>query len=62
MSTTAAPLPTCSYCGAFPHDHLGQCPAIKAIEYFPDGSVKRIEKHEPESKSLFERTFGPSKL
>lgn len=32
---------TCSHCGMF---HPGQtCPRIKAIEYFPNGMIKRIE-------------------
>jgi len=27
--------------------HSGQCPKIKAIEYYPDGSKKRIEFFDP---------------
>jgi hypothetical protein len=29
--------------------HTGKCPKVKAIEYHPNGGVKRIEFHE-ESK------------
>lgn len=32
---------TCKYCGAL--SHPGVCPTVKALEYFPDGSVKRVE-------------------
>ena len=36
---------SCRYCGAI---HGGvQCSRISAIEYFPDGTVKRIEFHNP---------------
>ena len=30
----------CRYCG---HFHGVRCPEVKAIEYFPDGTVKRVE-------------------
>lgn len=45
MSTTAAPMPQCPYCGAIPHQHVEQCSQIKSVEYFPDGRIKRVEKH-----------------
>lgn len=32
----------CGHCGGY---HTGVCPRIKAIEYHPDGRVKRIEYH-----------------
>ncbi len=32
----------CGHCGMY---HNGTCPKIKAIEYHPDGTVKRIEYH-----------------
>lgn len=31
---------TCPHCGMI---HTTKCPLIKAIEYFPDGTVKRVE-------------------
>ena len=31
----------CPYCGA--HMHTGMCPRIKAIEYYPNGSIKKVE-------------------
>ena len=30
----------CSYCG---NHHNGACPKVKAIEYHPNGTVKRVE-------------------
>lgn len=30
----------CQFCG---QDHGVQCPAVKAIEYFENGKVKRVE-------------------
>ena len=33
----------CSHCGYF---HMGPCPRIKSIEYFPNGTIKRIDYHE----------------
>jgi hypothetical protein len=32
----------CGHCGSH---HSVQCPRIKAIEYYPDGTVKRVEYH-----------------
>ena len=34
----------CQHCGNY---HTGQCPRIKAIEYYANGTVKRIEFFEP---------------
>lgn len=42
--TTAVPPLTCPYCGSMPHEHLGQCPMILKIEYYPDGTIKSVEK------------------
>jgi hypothetical protein len=30
----------CGYCGMI---HGPRCPSVQAIEYYPDGSVKRVE-------------------
>jgi hypothetical protein len=35
---------SCPYCGLI---HNTTCPKIKAIEYYPDGSTKRVEFHSP---------------
>ncbi len=32
----------CHYCGQF---HTGMCDRIKSIEYYQDGTIKRIEFH-----------------
>jgi hypothetical protein len=40
------PYSYCPYCSDPPHSfsyHTGSCPRMKAIEYYPDGKVKRIE-------------------
>jgi hypothetical protein len=34
----------CQYCGLI---HGAKCPSVKAIEYNPDGSVKRVEFFAP---------------
>lgn len=45
MTTTTDVGRFCEYCGnAF---HHGICPKVKAMEYFPDGTVKRVEFHGP---------------
>jgi len=44
MNNTAGELPKCPYCGAWPHQHIGQCPAVKKIEYYPNGTIKSVEK------------------
>lgn len=40
-SITAAPILKCAYCGYLPHEG-GMCPLIKEIEYFQDGTTKRV--------------------
>jgi len=42
--TSALPTPQCPYCGGWPHQRIEQCPAIKSIEYYPDGTIKIVEK------------------
>lgn len=32
----------CVHCGSAV-EHAGVCPSIKAIEYYPDGGVRRVE-------------------
>lgn len=41
MTTNA--MPTCPYCSAY---HTAMCPKVKAIEYHPNGTVKRVELHD----------------
>ena len=43
------PLQQCGHCGLM---HTGPCPRIKAIEYYPDGTVKRVEYREPQFQSV----------
>lgn len=42
--TIIAPQNQCPYCGKAVHAHVGQCTAIKSIEYYEDGRIKRVEK------------------
>lgn len=47
ISSTAVPTSTtagtpCGYCGLI-HLGGGRCPSVKAIEYYPNGTVKRVE-------------------
>lgn len=43
-STSTANLNTCQWCGCI---HSGKCPQVKAIEYHPNGSIKRVEFFSP---------------
>jgi hypothetical protein len=42
--STASNNGMCPHCGM---GHTGTCPRIKAIDYYPDGTTKRVEYHEP---------------
>jgi hypothetical protein len=43
--TSAVNMPACPFCGCLPHQGgLGQCPNVAKIEYYPDGSIKSVEK------------------
>ncbi len=42
-STTANQFQFCQYCGAY---HNAVCPRIKTIEYYPDGTVKKVELYD----------------
>ena len=44
MTVTGIATPTCAYCGVW---HSGTCPKVKSIEYHPDGTVRRVEFHDP---------------
>jgi heterodisulfide reductase subunit C len=37
-------VPTCGHCGGC---HAGACPRVKSIEYNPDGTVRKVEYHDP---------------
>lgn len=41
---TGATAATCPYCGLI---HKGMCARVKAIEYYQDGTTKRVELHDP---------------
>jgi hypothetical protein len=44
MSVTSGYLMTCPYCGSPMAHSPASCPSVKAIEFYPDGTIKRIEK------------------
>lgn len=44
MSVTSTPR-LCGYCGVV---HGPRCPYVQAIEYYPDGTVKRVEFVKPQ--------------
>ena len=41
----------CEHCGAW--HSFGVCPRVKAIEYHPNGTVKRVEYHTGEVRVAF---------
>lgn len=49
MTTTDASPAPCRFCGQR-HGHL--CPYVRAIEYYPDGAVRRVEFYEPQSVTV----------
>lgn len=42
-TTAGHPTEECGHCGKV---HSGPCPRIKAIEYFENGVIRRVEYHE----------------
>ena len=44
-SIEAAKTTPCRWCGVI---HGIHCPLVKAYEYFPDGTLKRVEFHAPQ--------------
>jgi hypothetical protein len=46
-SSTSAPEGGCMYCGSWPAHGPGACPMVRAVEYYPDGTIKRIERFSP---------------
>lgn len=70
---TGGDMVKCPYCGAAAHGNLSPlaCPLVGAVEYHPDGAVKRVEKMRGEwggfasgdfkSVSLFDQIFGKNR-
>lgn len=59
-ATTGNIVSPCPHCGMV--GHVGKCPLVSAIEYFPDGRVKRVEYHGPApvyAPPAFPFNFGP---
>jgi hypothetical protein len=55
--TSTGQTPQCPYCGLPPHRYgLSTCPNIVKIEYYPDGTIKSIEK----KHSYYLNPIGPN--
>ena len=56
MSQTDAGLDNyCRWCSNPPHSyivHYGPCPRVKAIEYYPNGTLKHVEFHEEQETTV----------
>ena len=60
MNTTAGPMTgSCGWCGNY---HTGVCWLVKAIEYHPNGGVKRVEFRDPQPLAVPTIPFGPQKI
>lgn len=55
-TTTAVTEPGCPYCSrdGVTIYHVGGCPRIRSVEYYPDGTIKRVEYAEAGRKALEE--------
>jgi hypothetical protein len=42
--TTTAKDSKCDWCGGLPHLTHFACPMVHAIEFYPDGTIRRVEK------------------
>ena len=51
MTTSVNSTATCRWCGLI-HTGNGICPTVKAIEYFEDGQIKRVEFKTPADYAL----------
>lgn len=46
ITSSANAVPACRWCGKH-HDLIQRCPEVKAFEYHPNGTVKRVEFYSP---------------
>lgn len=46
---------SCPHCGSI---HTTTCPRVSAIEYHPDGTLKRVEFHSPQPFNLSQMLVG----
>jgi hypothetical protein len=46
----------CIYCGSADDHYVAACPKVKRVEFYPDGSVKSVEKKD----DLPPRPFYPN--
>jgi hypothetical protein len=45
----------CQWCAGY---HIGTCSLVKAIEYYPDGTIKRVEFRAPQQVHALEKTMA----
>ena len=45
-NSSAVPQPQCPFCGCVPSHPPEACFEVKAIEYHPNGTIKRVEKRD----------------
>ena len=50
---------SCEYCGGERHGPTA-CPLVKSVEFFPDGSVKKVEKYDRNVMPRFGTTTSVS--
>lgn len=50
--TASADTGTCGYCGTWPSHGLSSCPAVKSVEFYPNGMVKKVEKFSLEERAV----------
>jgi hypothetical protein len=43
-TVTPDPAGKCQWCGMI---HVARCPLVRALEYFDNGMLKRVEFHDP---------------
>lgn len=59
MSSSTTNLSLCPYCGVH---HTAKCSLVKAMEYHPDGSLKRVEFYEPTRSPVVGGGGGPVRV
>lgn len=59
MTTSAINPSPCRYCGMH---HAAKCSLVKAMEYHPDGSLKRVEFYEPTRSPVVGGGGGPVRV
>jgi hypothetical protein len=59
MNDLLRDFPTCPYCSGAAHP-IASCPEVSAIEYFRDGTIKRVEKRDKTLPTTFHYNVSTS--